>query len=141
MRPYAFHMFAVGRVAKQPELKQKGEHAYTSVCLVGNDYGGQDKEDVVTSLYFTAFDKTATALANNVRKGDQLVINGHVRNSNYTDSQTGEIMHSVSYIIDGFVFGAPGREKRDEFAGSSTASTDKAAEAPIERRRRRARNG
>jgi len=67
MRSHSFQLVAVGHVAKQPELKQKGEHEYLNLCLVGNDYGGPDKEEIVTSLFFTAFGKTATALATNVR--------------------------------------------------------------------------
>jgi single-strand DNA-binding protein len=125
MRSHSFQLLAVGHVAKLPELKQKGEHAYLNLCLVGNDYGGPDKEEVVTSVFFTAFGKTATALAANVRKGDQLIINGHIRNNSFTDSKSGEVVYSVSYIIDGFVFGAPGPEKREEFARSSNRASDK----------------
>ena len=123
MRSYSFQLVAVGHVAKQPELKQKGEHAYLNLCLVGNDYGGPGKEEIVTSLFFTAFGKTAAALAANVRKGDQLIINAHIRDNRFTDSQSGEAVYAVSYIIDGFFFGAPGAEKREELARMSQPTT------------------
>jgi len=124
MRSHSFQLVAVGHVAKQPELKQKGEHAYLNLCLVGNDYGGPDKEEIVTSLFFTAFGKTAAALAANVRKGDQLIINAHIRDNRFTDSESGEATYAVSYIVDGFIFGAPGAEKRAEFARSSQPTAE-----------------
>jgi single-strand DNA-binding protein len=124
MRSHSFQLVAVGHVAKQPELKQKGEHAYLNLCLVGNDYGGPDKEEIVTSLFFTAFGKTASALAANVRKGDQLIINAHIRDNRFTDSESGEATYAVSYIVDGFIFGAPGAEKREEFARASQPTAE-----------------
>jgi single-strand DNA-binding protein len=116
MRSHSFQLTSIGRVAKQPELKQKGETAYLNLCLIGNDYGGEGKDEIVTSVFFTAFGSTAKALAENVRKGDQLIINAHIRDNSYRDGRTGGDVHSNSFIVDGFIFGAPGAEKRDEFA-------------------------
>ena len=120
MRTHSFRVTAIGQVAKQPELKQKGDRSYLNLCMIGNDYAGPDKPDVVTSLFFTAFGSTANALGKNVRKGDQLIIDAHIRDNSFTDSRTGEAVRSHSFIIDGFRFGAPGREKRAEFTDAST---------------------
>jgi single-stranded DNA-binding protein len=119
MRSYSFQLTAIGRVAKTPELKQKGETVYLNLCLIGNDYGGEGKDEVVTSVFFTAFGATAKALASNVRKGDQLIINAHFRDNSYRDSRTGADVYSNSHIVDGFIFGAPGAERREELARSA----------------------
>jgi single-strand DNA-binding protein len=116
MRLHSFQLTAIGHIAKQPELKQKGDTVYLNLRLIGNDYGGEGKDEVVTSVFFTAFGSTAKALANNVRKGDQLIINAHIRDNSYRDGRTGNDVYSNSFIIDGFIFGAPGTEKREEFA-------------------------
>ena len=59
-----------------------------------------------------------------MRKGDQLIINAHIRDNRFTDSQSGEATYAVSYIVDGFIFGAPGAEKREEFARLSQPTTE-----------------
>jgi single-stranded DNA-binding protein len=119
MRSHSFQLIAIGRVAKQPELKQKGETQYLNLCLIGNDYGGEGKDEIITSVFFTAFGSTASVLANNARKGDQLIINAHMRDNSYRDGRTGSDVYANSFIIDGFRFGAPGGETREQFARNS----------------------
>ena len=122
MRLNSFRIEAIGHVAKRPELKTKGSTSYLNLCLIGNDWGGEGKGEIATRVFFTAFGTTAQALANHVRKGDQLIIHAHIRDNSFRDGQSGEDVHSNSYIIDGFLFGAPGAEKREEFARSEEAA-------------------
>lgn len=126
MRTYSFRVTAIGHVAKNPEVKHKGDRSYLNLCLMGNDYAGPGKPEIVTGLFFTAFDSTALALGKNVRKGDQLILEGHIRDNSFTDSRTGEAVRSHSFIIDGFRFGAPGREKRAALAAEGTSAEDRA---------------
>ena len=42
----------------------------------------------------------------------------------FTDSESGEATYAVSYIVDGFIFGAPGAEKREEFARASQPTAE-----------------
>jgi len=113
----SFTLTAVGQLARNPELVAKGSTAYTKFCLVGNDYAGMDEEgaarEVVTTLWFVAFDAMGEALARNARKGDQLFIEARVRSNNWTDKQ-GEKQYDHSFIVEGFRFGAPGKVKREE---------------------------
>jgi single-strand DNA-binding protein len=113
----SFTLTAVGNLARDPELVAKNETSYARFCLVGNDYAGKDEEgtarEVTTSLWFTAFGPLGEALARNARKGDQLMLEAHVRASNWTDKQ-GEKQYDHSFIVDGFRFGAPGKVKREE---------------------------
>ena len=115
----SFTVTAVGNLAKEPELAVKGDTTYTKICLLGNDYAGKDDRgqprEVATSVYFTAFDSIGEAIAKNCRKGDQLIVEAHMRANNWTD-KAGEKQYDYSFVVQGFRFGAPGRAKREEFA-------------------------
>ena len=113
----SFTMTAVGNLARNPELVSKPERSYTKLCLVGNDYAGKDEEgaakEVVTSLWFVAFGPMGELIARHARKGDQLILEAKIRASNWTDEQ-GEKQYDHSFIVQGFRFGAPGKQKREE---------------------------
>jgi single-strand DNA-binding protein len=113
----SFTLTAVGNLARNPELVSKGERSYTKLCLVGNDYAGKDEEgaakEVVTSLWFVAFGPMGESIAQHARKGDQLILEAKVRESNWTDEQ-GAKQYDHSFIVLGFRFGAPGKLKREE---------------------------
>ncbi|MEP6884233.1 MAG: single-stranded DNA-binding protein [Gammaproteobacteria bacterium] len=112
-------MTAVGNLAKDPEFASKGDTNYTRLCLVGNDYAGKDQQgdarEAVTSVYFVAFDSLGEAIAKNARKGDQLIVQAHMRSNTWTDKD-GEKKYDHSFIVDTFRFGAPGKIKREELA-------------------------
>lgn len=131
----SFTLTAVGNLARNPELAARNDTSYTRFCLVGNDYAGKDEEgaarEVTTSLWFTAFGALGEALARNARKGDQLIVEAHVRASNWTDKQ-GEKQYDHSFIVDGFRFGAPGRVKREELGARREAEGAAAAHAVSE---------
>jgi single-strand DNA-binding protein len=113
----SFTLTAVGNLARNPELVAKADRSYTKLCLVGNDYAGKDEEgaakEVTTSLWFVAFGPMGEAIARHARKGDQLILEAKVRESNWTDEQ-GEKQYDHSFIVQGFRFGAPGKQKREE---------------------------
>jgi single-strand DNA-binding protein len=113
----SFKLTAIGNLAKNPELIAKGDISYTRFCLIGNDYAGKDEDgsarEIVTSLWFVAFGALGEAIANNGRKGDQLILDARIRANNWTDQQ-GEKQYDYSFVVEGFRFGAPGRAKRDE---------------------------
>ena len=84
----SFNLTAVGNLANDPELAVKGDTTYTKFCMVGNDYAGKDEQgnarEIVTTLWFVAFDGLGEAIAKNVRKGDQLIVEARVRSNNWT---------------------------------------------------------
>ena len=116
---HSFNLTAVGNLAKNPELNVKGDTAFTRFCLVGNDYAGKTEDgttrEVVTSLYFVAFGGLGETIARNVRKGDQLIVQAHIKADNWTDKE-GDLQYDHSFITDSFRFGAPGKAKREELA-------------------------
>ena len=115
----SFTLTAVGNLARNPELVAKSDSSYTRFCLVGNDYAGKDDQgnarETVTSLWFVAFESIGEAIAKNTRKGDQLILQAHIRANNWTDKE-GEKQYDHSFIIQNFRFGAPGKIRREELA-------------------------
>jgi single-strand DNA-binding protein len=115
----SFTLTAVGNLAKNPELTVKGDTSYTRFCLVGNDYAGRDEDgnprEVVTSLWFVAFEALGETIARNALKGDQLFVQAQVRSNNWTDRE-GEKQYDYSFVVQNFKFGAPGKAKREELA-------------------------
>jgi single-strand DNA-binding protein len=130
----SFTMTAVGNLAKDPEVGSKGDTTYTRFCLVGNDYAGKDSQgnvrEVVTSVWFVAFDNMGEAIAKNSRKGDQLIVQAQVRANNWTDKE-GEKQYDFTHIVQNFCFGAPGRLKREEMAARRNESELSALETEI----------
>jgi single-strand DNA-binding protein len=116
---HSFNVTAVGNLAKDPELNFKGETTFTRFCLVGNDYAGKAEDgtarEIVTGIYFVAFGGLAEVIARNTRKGDQLIVQAHVKADNWTDGE-GEKQYDYSFVADTFRFGAPGKAKREELA-------------------------
>lgn len=115
----SFTVTAVGNLAKDPELAVKGDTTYTKICLVGNDYAGKDEQgnarEAVTSIWFVAFESLGEAIAKHARKGDQLILQAQIRANNWTDKD-GEKQYNLSFVIQNFRFGAPGKIKREELA-------------------------
>ncbi len=116
----SFTLHAVGQLAADPELTlDRGDTAYVRFSLLGNDYGGKGRDEIVTRIFFVAFGGIAEAIGRNARKGDQLILEAQVRANNRTDAKTGETTYEYSYIVQGFRFGAPGKAKRAELARAS----------------------
>jgi single-strand DNA-binding protein len=130
----SFTMTAVGNLAKDPELASKGDTTYTRFCLVGNDYAGKDSQgnvrEVVTSVWFVAFENMGEAIAKNALKGDQLIVQAQVRANNWTDKE-GEKQYDFTHVVQNFRFGAPGKLKREELASRRNESELSALETEI----------
>jgi single-strand DNA-binding protein len=128
----SFTVTAVGNLAKDPESSVKGDTSYTRFCLVGNDYAGRDEQgnvrEIVTTLWFVAFENLGEAIAKNARKGDQLILEAQIRSNNWTDKE-GERQYDHSFVVQNFRFGAPGKAKREQLASRRDAKDLGALEA------------
>jgi single-strand DNA-binding protein len=113
----SFMLTAIGNLARDPEVVSKPDTTVTRFCLIGNDYAGRDEEggarEVVTSLWFVAFGPIGEAVVRNCRKGDQLLVEARVRANNWTN-KAGDKQYDHSFIVEGFRFGAPGAQRREE---------------------------
>jgi single-strand DNA-binding protein len=130
----SFTITAIGNLARDPELLVKGGTTYTRICLIGNDYAGKDEHgharEAATSVWFTAFESLGEAIAKNVRKGDQLILQAQIRANNWID-RDGEKQYDHSNVVQTFRFGAPGRLKREEMAARRGESELDALETEI----------
>jgi single-strand DNA-binding protein len=130
----SFTVTAIGNLAKNPELLAKGDTTYTRFCLIGNDYAGKDEQgnarEAATSLWFVAFEALGETIANNARKGDQLILQAQIRANNWTDRE-GEKQYDHSFVVQTFKFGAPGKLKREELAAGRDEHEMGALEAEV----------
>ena len=119
----SFTLTAIGNLARNPEMVAKGDTTYTRFCLVGNDYAGKDdegsKREVVTTIWFTAFGALGEGIVRNSRKGDQLFVEARVRSNNWQD-KAGAPQYDLSFVVQGYRLGAPGKLKREELAARAS---------------------
>jgi single-strand DNA-binding protein len=127
----SFNVTAIGNLAKDPELLAKADVTYTRFCLVGNDYAGKDDDgrvrEAATSIWFVAFGGLGEVIAQNARKGDQLIVQAQIRANNWIDKD-GERRYDHSFVVQNFRFGAPGKIKREALA-ADRRDTEEALEA------------
>lgn len=110
----------VGNLAKAPTLSGSGDRAVCRFTLIENEYAGRDAEgnakQRTTSLEFVAFRGKAEAIAKSAMKGDQIIITYRIENNNYTPQGSNETRYGFNFIAEEFKFGAPGPEKRAQWA-------------------------
>lgn len=109
-----------GNLAKAPVLTGNGERAVCKFTLISNEYAGKDESGTArersVSIQFTAFRGKAEAIAKNAMKGDQLIVTYRIENNHY--QKDGEDVYGYNFVLDDFAFGAPGKEKREQFSRS-----------------------
>ncbi|WP_281661187.1 single-stranded DNA-binding protein [Microvirgula aerodenitrificans] len=109
----------IGNLARAVAVTGTGDRAVARFTLIANEYAGKDKETGKTrersvAIQFTAFRSKAEAIAKNAMRGDQLIVDYRVENNEY--EKAGEIVYGYNFILEDFVFGAPGKEKREQFS-------------------------
>lgn len=109
----------VGQLAKAVELTPNGERSRARFTLIGNEMGRKNEEgervERVVSAQFVAFGGLAETLAIHTQKGDQLFVEGHIGNNNWTDKE-GTEHYGFNFVVDEFAFGAPGQKTRERLA-------------------------
>ena len=78
----SFTLHAVGQLASDPELvlgQGKNDTTYVRFSLIGNDYAGKGRDEIVTRVFFVAFGGLAEAIGKNACKGDQLILEAQIR--------------------------------------------------------------
>lgn len=112
--------FFAGRVAKAPVFRDGGKTPVCYFTLIRNEYAGKDEGgDAVehkVAIPFTAFNKKAVAISENVLVGDQLIVEYKLANNDQGQGDQKE--YGYSFIIENFEFGAPGELKRERLTKS-----------------------
>lgn len=103
------HCIFKGNVTKKPELTQSKNGL--DICrfslavnrLKKNQDGGYEADFV----NFTAFGATAKAIANNVQKGEPLLVQGIYQTDKFLDKETGNNVYTHGFIVSTFEFCIP----------------------------------
>ena len=113
-------LFFTGRVAAAPVLANHGDSKVTKFTLISNEYADHDEgsgeaKERQVRIQFTAFGSRGEAIARNVLKGDQLIVEAKLSNNDFTDGE-GIERYGYNFTVDNFDFGAPGELKRAQLA-------------------------
>lgn len=121
-------MIFVGKLAGAPSLT-RGNVTRCNFTLIENRRGAKDevtgkRKEYTTALPFVAFGPLAEFVADNFRKGCQMIAKFDIRNNNY-EGDNGTV-YNYDFVLDHAEFGAPGPAKRAEFAsqGEPASSED-----------------
>lgn len=107
---------AVGRLTKDPVYVTDTTTPYCTFTLIRSDYAGQDRDEIVTRLPCVAFNSVGRRIAENVRKGDQLIVDIRIRNNDRRLEEDGRTIYGFSFVVEDFEFGAPGVATREELS-------------------------
>jgi single-strand DNA-binding protein len=127
----------VGNLTRDPELRYtpKGmaiAKLGLAVNRVWRNEAGETKEDV-TFVDVDAFGRQAETLAQYVKKGSPLLVEGRLKLDQWDDKQTGQKRSKLGVVVEGFQF--LGGAKSGESGGDTTrrpAAPPAAAPAPAE---------
>ena len=95
------HITLIGRLAKDPELKysQSGK-AYCRFTLAVAREFNRDEVDFINCL---AWDKRAEAIAEYLRKGRRMAVQGRIQTGSYQNNN-GDTVYTTDIIVDKFEF-------------------------------------
>jgi single-strand DNA-binding protein len=115
----------VGNLTRDPELRYtpKGLAIAKIGLAVNRNYtteSGEKKEEV-TFVDLDAFGRQAETLAQYMKKGSPLLVEGRLRLDQWDDKKTGEKRSKLGIVVEGFQFlgGGWGRPQYGRFPGSS----------------------
>ena len=114
-RMSSFSVRAIGYLARNPDFMATENGSYCRFCLKSDDYSEDDEQGHFTvvsqSVWFVATHLMGAAIADNARKGDQLFVEGKIRQHHWTAKGRNE---DTTFVVTGFRFGArrggPGAE-------------------------------
>lgn len=91
----------VGRLAKDIELRYTKEGTAVGTSTIAIDRKG--KKDEVDFLNFTVWNKTAEIMAQYLKKGSQVAIEGRIQTRNY-DGKDGKKVYVTEIVVESFDF-------------------------------------
>ena len=101
-------VFLVGRLTRDPESRTfpSGGMVAALGLAVNNRRKTKDGswQDEPVFLDLEAFGKTAEIMAERLRKGAQILVEGHLKLDTWTDKQTNEKRSKLKIVVDQFQF-------------------------------------
>ena len=110
------HVLIGGRLTRDPELKHVGEDKTLCTFGMAINRRRKDRDDDVTFVDCEAWDRTAEIMAERLRKGSAVFIEGRLRFSQW--EQDGQNRSNLSVVVERFEFVGD----RDESAARSPAT-------------------
>ena len=98
-------VYIIGRIARDLNIKFFGEinSPYTQFPLAVNEYNSSKKEEITNFIDIVAFGRRAELINEFFAKGNQISIEGHLRNRSYINKDNQKI-YSTSVVLDSFDF-------------------------------------
>jgi len=123
----------VGRLTRDPEIRTTPSGQ--TVATIGlatsdrwNDKSGQ-KQETTEFHNIVAFGRTAEVIAQYVKKGRPIFVEGRITTRSWDDKESGKKNYRTEIIVENFQFGADGARAGGE-AGGSRASSHEEQPAP-----------
>ena len=90
----------MGRLVRQPEIKENGETKYLQFTIaVTRKYAKPDDEVKADFISCTSFGKTAEFISKYFAKGQQIIVEGRLQNSVYKDDE-GKQKNKTAVIVE-----------------------------------------
>lgn len=112
--------FLVGNLTRDPELKAlpSGNKVVSFGIATNRVWYGEDKQkkEEVTFHNVTGFGKMAENIAQYMKKGQSILVEGRMQTRSWDDKDSGKKMYKTEVIIENFQFGpkAGGAVKNEE---------------------------
>lgn len=91
-------LIIIGRLGKDPEVKQAGETTITSFSVaVSEKYKGEESTEWFNC---TAFNKLADICGQYLKKGSQVMIEGKLKTDSWDDKTSGEKKYRTGVIVN-----------------------------------------
>ena len=124
----------IGNITKDPELKSLPSGIKeTSFALATNrswkDQNGQ-KQEAVEYHNIVSFGKPAELIAQYMKKGNSMYVEGRIQTRSWDDKTSGEKKYRTEIVVENFQFGPKSGYSAGGESSSPTASTP--AKAPSE---------
>lgn len=112
-------VFLSGRLTKDPEMKQSGSY---DICRTGIAVDRRMKKNEVDFFNLVAFGKTAEFLNRWFQKGSKLLVEGHLRSSQY--EKDGVKRYATDVIVDALEFADSKKKSSSDFDGVPVDDND-----------------
>ncbi len=106
---YMNQALVIGRMTHDPELRSLPNGTEVTKFSVATNRTWKDnqgeKQEEVEFHNVVCFWKRAETIAQYFHKGDEILVQGHLKTSSWDDNDTGKKMYRTEIILDKFEFG------------------------------------
>ena len=133
---YLNKVFLYGNLTRDPELKALPGGSQVANFGVATNRSFKDKsgqrQEATEFHNVVAFGRTAEVIAQYVKKGRPLFIEGRITTRSWDDKETGKKNYRTEIIVENFQFGADAKGAAAGASGESRGSSSEEQAAPSE---------